>query len=114
MRKFVKGKLETIVEDSDRRIPEYLANGWKEAPLGASKPNSKTSATDKALNDVAASEGANKAPKSNSKNNRGSKSGKTGKPSQTDQKVNDAISANSNTAVEGAEVDDGLEKKGGD
>ena len=30
MRKFTKGSLETVVEDDDRRIVQYLANGWKE------------------------------------------------------------------------------------
>ncbi len=115
MKKFVKGKLETIVEDNDRRIPEYLANGWKEAPLDKTpKGNGEQSATDKALDDVANSEGANDTPKGNGKNNRGAKAGKSGKPNATDQKVNDAIAANSNAAAEGEAVDDGLEEKGGD
>lgn len=111
MKKFVKDKLETIVEDNDRRISEYLANGWKEVTLDHKKGNC---ATDKALDDVANSEGENETPKGNGKNSRGSKSGKPGKPNETDQKVNDAVAANSNAAAEGGEVDDGLENKGGD
>ncbi len=108
MRKFVKGKLETTVEDNDRRIPDYLANGWKEvkAPTG----NGAQSATDKALDDVANSEGGNKTAKS--KGNGKNKGGKGGKPSKTDQKVNDAINANSNAAAESEAVDDGLETDG--
>ena len=30
MKTFTKGSLTTVVEDNDRRIPQYIANGWKE------------------------------------------------------------------------------------
>jgi hypothetical protein len=30
MKKFKNGNLETVVENDDSRITEYLANGWKE------------------------------------------------------------------------------------
>ena len=30
MKKFIKDGLETLVDDNDRRIPEYLKNGWKD------------------------------------------------------------------------------------
>lgn len=108
MKKFVKGNLETIVEDNDRRIPEYLANGWKAAPH-AEKASDGESATDKALNDVAASEEASKGADKTSK----SKTKRGGKAGTTDKKVNDAIDANSTAATESVEVDDGLEKKEG-
>lgn len=103
MRKFVKGKLETVVEDNDRRIPDYLAKGWEEVTPKAPTTNGGQSATDKALEDVANSENGNATPKG-----KGGK-GKTGKPSKTDKKVNDAIDANSNAAAEGDAIDDGLE-----
>lgn len=104
MRKFVKGDLETIVEEGDRRIPEYLANGWKEAALIVNA-NGEASATDKAKADVAASEKMDK-PKG--------KGGRSKNTSKTAQKLNEAISANSNAAVESEVVDDGLEKKEGE
>ena len=109
MRKFVKGKLETVVEDNDRRIPDYLANGWTETTPKAPKSEGEQSATDKALQDVANSEnGGNEPPKGKGKG-KGGKAGKPGTPNETDQKVNDAINANSNAAAESGAVDDGLE-----
>ena len=113
MRKFVKGKLETVVEDNDRRIPDYLANGWTETTPKAPKTDGEQSATEKALQDVANSEGGNDTPKGKGKSGKG---GKTGKPNETDQKVNDAINANANAAGESEAVNDGLEDndKGGE
>lgn len=106
MRKFVKGKLETVVEDNDRRIPDYLANGWKETTPKAPTDEGEKSATDKALQDVVNSEGGNEPPKGKGK---GGKAGKPDKPNENDQKVNDAINANSTAAAESEAVDDGLE-----
>lgn len=117
MRKFKKGNLETTVEDNDRRIPDYLSNGWKEITSKTPTDEGKQSATDKALQDVANSEGGNETPKGKGKGKgkggKAGKTGKTGKTNETDQKVNDAINANSNAATEGEVVDDGLEDKGG-
>lgn len=113
MRKFKKGNLETTVEDNDRRIPDYLAKGWKEITPKTPTDEGEQSATDKALQDVANSEnGGNETPKGKGKGKgKGGKAGKPGKTNETDQKVNDAINANSNAATEGEAVDDGLEDK---
>ena len=101
MKKFFKGKLTTIVEDDDQRIPEYKAAGWKEVSYaGAEKePTPATELLEKALEDANASE-----PK------RGGKSRKAG---ATDKKVNDAIKANTLAAAQGEPIDDGLISKEG-
>lgn len=98
MKKFTKGALETIVDDDDRRIPEYLANGWKEAPLPKKPQDAADEQLDKAMTDVENSEGG------------GTKKGSK-KPAK---KVNDAIKANTAAAAESEAVDDGLIKKEGE
>lgn len=99
MRKFTKGKLETVVEDKDRRIPEYLANGWKEVTITPKTPTEAEALLEKSKKDANTTE-----PK---------KGGKKQKAGATDQKVNDTIKANANAADEGEEIDDGLVKKEG-
>ncbi len=100
MKTFVKGKLKTVVEDNDRRIPQYLASGWKEEGTTPKQQDDADKRTGKAIDDVNASEDEKK----------GKGKGKAAAP---DQKVNDAIKANANAASESEEVDDGLLKKGG-
>ena len=104
MKKFIKGKLTTIVEDDDQRIPEYKAAGWKEvAYAGAEKePTPATELLEKTLKDANASE-----PKT------GGKSRKSRKAGVTDKKVNDAIKANILAAAQGEPIDDGLISKEG-
>ena len=102
MKTFTKGSLTTVVEDNDRRIPQYIANGWKETGTTPKQKDDADERTGKAIDDVNASEGEDK----------GEKKGK-GKAAATDKKVNDAIKANANAASEGEAVDDGLLKKEG-
>ena len=105
MKTFTKGSLTTVVEDNDRRIPQYIANGWKETGTTAKQKDDADERTGKAIDDVNASEVEDK----------GEKKGKgKGKAAATDKKVNDAIKANANAASEGEEVDDGLLNKEGD
>lgn len=99
MKRFIKGTLETVVEDDDRRIPAYLANGWTEAELTKKPQDEADQQLDKAMTDVEESEGA-------ADNGSGSK-----KPTK---KVNDAIEANAAAAAESEAVDDGLLKKKGE
>ncbi len=94
MKKFVKGNLETIVEDDDRRIPAYLKNGWKEAEY---TPKPQTEA-EKRMNKAMAE----------ALERRGKKS----KRPVEDKKVNDAIAATEAAHTEGEPVDDGLIKGG--
>lgn len=101
MKTFTKGSLTTVVEDNDRRIPQYIANGWKETGTTAKQKDDADERTGKTIDDVNASEGEKKGK------------GK-GKAAATDKKVNDAIKANANAASEGEEVDDGLLNKEGD
>lgn len=104
MKKFIKGSIETVVEDNDKRIPEYKANGWKEVPLAATPDTAKT-ALNQALADVEASE----QPADTKNKGKGNK--RNGKTADTETKVNAAVEASSAAAVESGEVDDGLEKK---
>lgn len=96
MREFKKGALITVVDDDDRRIPEYLASGWKETTLTEKPKDDADKRKEKAMDDVNKSEG-----KSNGK-----------KTTASDKKINDAIKANETAATESEEVDDGLIKKG--
>ena len=98
MKKFVKGDLETIVEDNDRRIPAYIAHGWKETELPEKTLDECDKQLNKAIDDVVESEGTP------SKKNRK-------KPTK---KVNDAIKATTTAATESEAVDDGLLKKEGE
>lgn len=97
MKKFIKGTLETIVEDNDRRIPEYIANGWKEKKVEP-KPQSES--------EKRAAEAISEASKP-SKGNK--KSGK-----HNDKKINEAIAATETAHTESEPVDDGLFAKGGE
>ncbi len=108
MKTFTKGSLTTVVEDNDRRIPQYLESGWKETGTHPKQEDEADKRIGKAIDDVNASEDEKKG-KSGSKTN--SKGGKAAAP---DKKVNDAIKANANAASESEEVDDGLLKKGGE
>lgn len=96
MRRFVKGTLETAVDDNDRRIPEYLANGWKEEKPIVKPQDEASKKMSKAIADANDSEAA------------GEK-----KRTAADKKVNAAIKANNNAATESEAIDDGLIKTGG-
>lgn len=95
MKTFTKGTLTTTVDDDDRRIPQYLANGWKEAPNPEKPKDDADKRIDKAIGEANESENA---PKTN---------GKGGAP---DKKVNDAVDASKNAESEREVVDDGLIK----
>ncbi len=100
MKTFTKGSLTTVVEDNDRRIPQYIANGWKETGTTPKQKDEADERTGKAIDDVNASAG-------------GKKGKGKGKAAAPDKQVNDAIKANANAASEGEEVDDGLLNKEG-
>lgn len=93
MKTFTKGTLTTTVDDDDRRIPQYLANGWKEAPNPEKPKDDADKRIDKAIGE------ANET-KTNGK----------GKSSAPDKKVNDAVDASKNAENEREAVDDGLIK----
>ena len=95
MKEFIKDNLVTVVEDNDRRIPEYLAKGWKEKELTQKRKAASDKRKAEAIADADASEDNGK------------------KNSATDQKVNDAMSAKDNAAAESQAVDDGLIKTDG-
>lgn len=97
MKEFYKGALVTVVEDNDRRIPDYLANGWKERPLTPKPQDEADKRIDDAMQEVSDSES-----KSDAKGK-----GK-GKKTAPDKKVNDAVEAKKNAADESCAVDDGL------
>lgn len=96
MKKFIKGTLETFVDDDDRRISEYLACGWKEAPMPVKPKDEADELFERALGDVLEADGA---------------AGK--KHRSASKKVNDAIKATTAAASESDVVDDGLFNKGG-
>lgn len=93
MKTFTKGTLTTTVDDDDRRIPQYLANGWKEAPNPEKPKDDADKRIDKAIGEA-------NAPKTNGK----------GKNSAPYKKVNDAVAASKNAESEREAVDDGLIK----
>lgn len=95
MKTFTKGTLTTTVDDDDRRIPEYLANGWKEAPNPEKAKDDADKRIDKAIGEVNESESKGK--------------GK-GKNSAPGKKVNEAVDASKNAESEREAVDDGLIK----
>jgi hypothetical protein len=99
MKKFTKGTLLSIVDDNDRRIPGYLANGWKEEKNESKVPTKRAEMLEQALTDANESEIQ--------------KGGKKGKAVATDKKVNAAIKSKATAAAEGEEIDDGLTKKRG-
>lgn len=95
MKKFVKGNLSTLVEDDDRRIPMYLANGWKGEKLSEKPATEADKRMKKAIEDVA-----------------NTKKGKKKNP-HDDKQTNEAIVSSETAAAEGTPVDDGLFKKEG-
>lgn len=99
MKTFTKGTLTTTVDDDDRRIPAYLANGWKEAPTAEKPKDDADKRIDKAIGEANESENKTKV-----------KGGGKGKNSATDKKVNDAVDAAKNAESEREAVDDGLIK----
>lgn len=101
MKTFTKGTLTTTVDDDDRRIPQYLANGWKEAPNPEKPKDDADKRIDKAIGEANESENA---PKTNGKG------GGKGKNSAPGKKVNDAVDASKNAESEREAVDDGLIK----
>lgn len=101
MKTFTKDTLTTTVDDDDRRIPQYLANGWKEAPNPEKPKDDADKRIDKAIGEANESENA---PKTNGKG------GGKGKNSAPGKKVNDAVDASKNAESEREVVDDGLIK----
>lgn len=99
MKQFTKGTLTTMVEDDDRRIPEYVANGWKETKPAEKPTDDADKRRQKAIDDANASE-----------DKTGKGKGKGKKNAAPDKKVNDAIAANQAAAAESEAVDDGLLK----
>lgn len=99
MKTFTKGTLTTTVDDDDRRIPEYLANGWKEAPNPKKNQDDADKRIDKAIGEANESESKGKG-----------KGGGKGKNSAPDKKVNEAVDASKNAESEREAVDDGLIK----
>lgn len=95
MKRFVKGELETVVDDSDRRIPEYIAGGWKATELWEKPRNGSDGEVGRAIADV---------------NTFGRDDGKC---VAADRKVNEAVKANGFAARESEAIDDGLIQSGG-
>ncbi|WP_302320873.1 hypothetical protein [uncultured Muribaculum sp.] len=95
MKTFTKGTLTTTVDDDDRRIPDYLANGWKETTTAEKAKDDADKRIDKAIGEANESEG---------------KGGGKGKNSAPDKKVNDAVDAAKTAEGEREAVDDGLIK----
>ena len=91
MKTFTKGNLTTVVDDDDRRISAYLANGWKETDTAEKPKDDADKRAEKAIDDANAS-------------------GKKGKTAAPDKKVNDAIAAAKTAEAELDTVDDGLIK----
>lgn len=98
MKRFVKGGIETTVDDNDNRIADYLANGWKEAELPVKAKDAATEQLSKAIADANDSEATDAKKK---------------KRTAADKKVNDAIAATNTAARDSVAVDDGLMKSGG-
>lgn len=99
MREFIKDALITVVDDNDRRIPEYISNGWKERTPTPKQKDDADRRIGKAIEDVNASESGSRKSK--------------GKNTAADKKVNDAIKATAEAVKESAVIDDGLFKNGG-
>lgn len=97
MKTFTKGTLTTTVDDDDRRIPEYLANGWKETATAEKAKDDADKRIDKAIGEANESESKGKG-------------GGKGKNSAPDKKVNEAVDASKNAESEREAVDDGLIK----
>ncbi len=56
MKEFTKGALVTVVEDNDRRIADYKANGWKERPLTPKPQDDADKRIDAAMQEASDSE----------------------------------------------------------
>lgn len=97
MKTFTKGTLTTTVDDDDRRIPEYLANGWKETATAEKAKDDADKRIDKAIGEANESESKGKG-------------GGKGKNSAPGKKVNDAVDAAKTAEGEREAVDDGLIK----
>ncbi len=95
MRKFIFQGITTVVEDDDRRIAEYLENGWKEIEYeNTSIPSEQGEILQSALKDVVKSEKAAK------------------KKTTASKKVTAAAKAKSTAAKQKKPVNDGLLKGG--
>lgn len=94
MKMFTKGNLETVVEDDDRRIKDYLKSGWKEESFVPKEKTDADKRKQRAIDEAIASE-----------------DGSEEKSTQGDVKTNDAIAAAETAHAEGEPVDDGLFKK---
>ncbi len=100
MKEFTKGTLVTVVDDNDRRIPDYKANGWKERPLTPKPQDDADKRIDAAMQEASDSESKSDAKGKGKKDK--------GKKTAPDKKVNDAVEATKNAAEESEAVDDGL------
>lgn len=98
MRTFVKGPLKTVVDDNDKRIPLYIANGWEEETTMPKEKDDRDYRIENAMRDVSESESVN-----NPQNKR--------RASAADKKVNDALKSMQAAELESESVDDGLIKK---
>lgn len=96
MKAFAKDGLTTVVEDDDRRIESYIANGWKETKLPEKQKDEADKRTEKAIDAANASE------------DKKVKGGKKGKAAAPDKKVNDAVAATEAATADSEAVDDGL------
>lgn len=100
MKEFTKGALVTVVEDNDRRIADYKANGWKERPLTPKPQDDADKRIDAAMQEASDSESKSDAKGKGEKDE--------SKKTAPDKKVNDAVEATKNAAEESEAVDDGL------
>ncbi len=98
MKTFTKGNLITVVDDDDRRIPAYLANGWEEIATVDKPKDDADGRIENAIDAANASE-------VDSKKGKGGKKGKAAAP---DKKVNDAVAATATATADSEPVDDGL------
>lgn len=102
MKEFTKGTLVTVVDDNDRRIADYLANGWKERPLTLKPQDDADKRIGEAIEAADESESA-----------KGGKVMNKSKQTAANKKINDAVSATAVAVAESEEIDDGLLNRGG-
>ena len=100
MKQFIKGTLMTLVEDDDRRIPDYLQNGWIQTKLDGKPKDDADRRIDKAVRDANDSESI------------GKHNGK--RSTAPNKKVNAAVEASAIAESECEAVDDGLIKTEGE
>ncbi|MCM1368271.1 MAG: hypothetical protein NC184_05645 [Roseburia sp.] len=103
MKTFSKGTITTTVDDDDRRIPEYLASGWKETQPTKKPKDDADKRIENAVKAAAESESKGKGDK-----------GKGKKKTAPDKKVNDAVAAVQTAEEESQVIDDGLLKTEGE